>query len=462
MPGRWHRSSASPVAIMLTAFGGMLTANLLVAADRPNILMILSDDQGWGDVGCYGAADLQTPTIDSLVEAGMRFDSFYANSPVCSPTRAALLTGCVPDTVGVPGVIRTMPDNSWGYLDPAAVLLPRPLKAVGYRTAMIGKWHLGLESPSLPREHGFDHFHGFLGDMMDDYWTHTRHGEHYLRLNQQDIRPRGHATDLFTEWAIDFIQSRAESPEPWFCYLAYNAPHTPVQPPQEWLDRVLARERTIDPVRAKLVALIEHLDFNIGRVIAALEATGAYDDTLIVFSSDNGGHRGSQANCGPHRGFKEEMFEGGLAVPCCAVWPGRIAAGSRSELLAVTSDLYPTFCEAAGATITHPIDGVSLLPTLLGRSQQIDRRLVWVRREGGKRYQGRAYYAIRHDRWKLLQTDPFTGYQLFDLEADPLETTDLASRQPLVVDQLSADLRRHIQRAARVPWQRPADPVNDQ
>lgn len=436
-------------------------ANAAGGADRPNILMILTDDQGWGDVGAYGAEDLRTPAMDGLVAAGMRLDNFYANCPVCSPTRAALLSGMVPDKVGVPGVIRTNADDSWGFLDPAAVLLPRPLKRAGYHTAIIGKWHLGLEAPSRPTDHGFDHFHGFLGDMMDDYWSHTRHGQHYMRHGEEDVRPEGHATDIFSDWAVDYIESRASSDQPWFCYLAYNAPHFPVQPPPEWLERVIAREPGIDPTRASLVAFIEHLDAGIGRVVTALQQTGKAENTLIVFTSDNGGHEGSKANCGPHRGFKQQMFEGGIAVPFCAVWPGQIAPGSASDLVAQTSDLYPTFCEAAGLTIDHAVDGISILPTLRGNQQAFDRPLIWVRREGGQRYQGQDYYAIRQGPWKLLQNDPFERFQLYHLEHDPLEQHDVAGQNHKVASRLAAMLRQHIQQAAAVPWQQRASATSE-
>jgi len=428
----------------------------------PNILMILTDDQGWGDAAAYGAKDLKTPAIDSLIAAGMRFDNFYANCPVCSPTRAALLSGMVPDKVGVPGVIRTHPDNNWGFLNPNAILLPKPLKAVGYHTAIIGKWHLGLEAPSRPTDHGFDHFHGFLGDMMDDYWTHTRHDRHYMRLNSNDVRPEGHATDIFSEWAADYITSRAGKVQPWFCYLAYNAPHTPVQPPRAYLEKVLSREPGIDPTRAKLVAFIEHLDVGIGRVVDCVKKTGQAENTLIVFTSDNGGHKGSHAHCGPHRGFKQEMYEGGIAVPFCAVWPGHIAPGSRSDLVALTSDLFPTFCEAAGATIKHEIDGMSILPTLLGKRQSFDRTLFWVRREGGQLYQGQDYYAVRRGPWKLLQNTPFENYQLFNLDDDPLELIDVSDGHRSIVKDLTEKLRHHVQVAAKVPWQQPMATDDDQ
>ncbi|MBW3600998.1 MAG: sulfatase-like hydrolase/transferase, partial [Planctomycetes bacterium] len=278
----------------LARLTGVLTiaASLSVcsaAAERPNIVVILVDDLGYGDLSSYGANDLKTPHIDRLIASGMRFENAYANCPVCSPTRASLLTGRYPELVGVPGVIRTHDDNSWGYLAPEAVLLPSLLSKAGYHTAIIGKWHLGLEAPNRPRDRGFDYFHGFLGDMMDDYYHHRRHGINYMRQNEEEIDPEGHATDLFTEWAQDYLGERAEQPGPFFLYLAYNAPHTPIQPPEEWLERVRQRENGISERRAKVVALIEHLDDGVGRVLETLRDTELDRKTLVIFASDNGG-----------------------------------------------------------------------------------------------------------------------------------------------------------------------------
>ena len=211
------------------------------SASRPNVLVILLDDLGTGDLSCYGATGLQSPNIDRLVASGMRFDRFYANSPVCSPTRAALLSGRYPDMVGVPGVIRTHFQDNWGHLSSQAVLLPPLLQHAGYHTALVGKWHLGLASPNTPNERGFDHFHGFLGDMMEDYNNHRRHGINYMRLDGKEIDPEGHATDLFTQWAVDYLRQQSpKQDQPFFLYLAYNAPHAPIQPPKEWVDRVQA------------------------------------------------------------------------------------------------------------------------------------------------------------------------------------------------------------------------------
>jgi len=432
-------------------------------ADKPNVLVILADDLGYGDLSSYGATDLKTPNIDKLVAAGMRFDNFYANCPVCSPTRASLLSGRYPDMVGVPGVIRTHITDNWGYLAPDAVLLPKLLKPPllrvaeqgggGYHTAIVGKWHLGLASPNIPNEHGFDHFHGFLCDMMDDYYKHRRHNINYMRLNEKEIDPQGHATDLFTQWAVDYIKDRSKSQQPFFLYLAYNAPHAPIQPPDDWLERVKSRQPGISDQRAKLVALIEHLDDGIGKVIACLKDCGVSDNTLVIFTSDNGGQLSVGANNGPLRAGKQDMYEGGIRVPMCAVWPGRIAPSSRSNRVALTMDLYPTICEAAGAKIAHEIDGRSILPTLLGRRQPAeDRILFWMRREGGG-YNGRAYYAARYGDFKLVQKDPFEPMQLYNLKDDPQEQNPLDKKHKMY-QKLFTALRDHIIEAGAVPWQK--------
>jgi arylsulfatase A-like enzyme len=444
---------------------GHVQAREQKVASKPNILMILVDDLGYGDLSSYGATDLKTPHIDRLMAAGMRFDNFYANCPVCSPTRAALLSGRYPDMVGVPGVIRTHITNNWGYLAPHAELLPKLLKLAGYHTAIVGKWHLGLASPNTPNERGFDHFGGFLGDMMDDYYNHRRHGNNYMRLNGNQIDPEGHATDLFTQWAIDYIRNSVEGvppsnrgqdardTKPFFLYLAYNAPHTPIQPPDDWLDRVKKRQPGISDRRAKLVALIEHLDDGIGNVIAALKDAGLSDNTLVIFTSDNGGQLGAGANNGPLRAGKQDMYEGGIREPMCAVWPEKIKPGTRSDRVALTMDLYPTICEAAGAKIQHEIDGRSILPTLLGKLQpDEDRFLFWVRREGGS-YGGRAYYAARYGDYKLLQNSPYEPMELYNLKDDPQEQKPLG-RKNKMYQKLFTALRNHIIEAGAVPWQK--------
>ncbi|MDA0315224.1 MAG: sulfatase-like hydrolase/transferase, partial [Bacteroidetes bacterium] len=363
-------------------------------SEKPNIIIILTDDQGYHDVSYYETKDLQTPNIDALRKDGMRFDNFLTNSPVCAPTRASLLSGRYPDRVGVPGLIRSHPENNWGYLDPKTVLLPQKLKEANYHTAHIGKWNLGLESPNLPNQKGFDLFHGWLEDMMDDYVIKRRHGKNFMRLNEEVIDPMGHATDLFTEWAIDYISEQAKKEQPFFLYLAYNAPHFPVQPPKEWSDRVRERDPALPEKRANLIAFIEHLDHGIGKVITSLKESGEYENTIIIFTSDNGGHLPDLANNGPLRDGKQSMYEGGLRVPTLVVWPGQIAAGSSTIQLNLSMDIYPTLLELAGVEIYHTIEGRSFLKTLLGNIVVEEERVVYfTRREGGLTYGGKAYHA---------------------------------------------------------------------
>ena len=419
---------------------------------KPNIICILADDLGYGDVSSQGfAKDLHTPNIDALLNGGCRFTNFYANSNVSSPSRAALLTGCYPDKVGVPGVIRTHPEDSWGYLSPAAILLPQVLKESGYHSAIIGKWHLGLESPNTPLERGFDYFHGFLGDMMDNYYTHLRWGNNYMRENDAVIHTQGkHATELFSDWAIEYLNQQKESSSPFFLYLAYNAPHTPLQPPTDFLDKVKKRESGISERRATLVALIEHMDYNIGRVIKTLENNNMLDNTLIIFVSDNGGDNG--ANNGPVRGRKGNMFEGGIRVPAGFYWRGNIKP-SVSENFAMLSDIFPTLCELTGSVYTHNIDGISILPTIYGEKQTTDDRIVhWVRREGGYYFGGKDCYASRYKEYKILQNDPFQPLLFFNLQTDPKETTPLKHKDSPQFKDLFKGQMIHIQEAAKTPW----------
>ncbi len=441
--------------------GGLLISFLAVGKTndpidqnlKPNIIVILVDDLGYGDLSIQGGTDIRTPNIDRLFEKGMRFKNFYANCTVCSPTRASLLTGCYPDLVGVPGVIRTHEDNSWGYLKEDVPTLPEVLKKAGYKTAIVGKWHLGLESPNLPNERGFDFFHGFLGDMMDDYRTHLRHNINYMRLNNQVVDPKGHATDIFTDWTIEYLKNQKDTDAPFFLYLAYNAPHFPIQPPEDWLEKVKKRESGISEKRAKNVALVEHLDYGIGKVINALDSLKLSKNTLVIFTSDNGGHLPSGASNGNLRGGKQDMYEGGIKVPACFVWEGKIKPGSASESLGLTMDIFPTLCEITGATTGNEIDGISLYKSLRGEQQETDNREVYfMRREGGK-YAGMCYYAVRQGPYKLLQNTPFEPLELFNLANDPAEKTSL-SESAEKYNELRYNLSQHIRRSGSVPWQK--------
>ena len=423
-------------------------------AKSPNILLIFADDHGYGDISAHNGPSIQTPHIDRIAASGARFTKFYANSSVCSPSRASLMTGRYPDRVGVPGVIRTHPENSWGYFRQDAVTLPSVLKQKDYHTALIGKWHLGLQPENHPCQRGFDHFHGFLGDMMDDYYTHLRHDINYMRHGFETIDPRGHATDLFTEWSTAFIRAQAQSSDPFFLYLAYNAPHTPIQPPDDWIERVREREPDISLQRAKYIALVEHMDAGIGRVLDTLVETDQLSNTLVIYTSDNGGDMKVGAHNGPLRGQKGDMYEGGIRVPACAMWPGHIPAGYITDQVALLMDLFPTVCEVADAPIAHEIEGRSIWQTLQGEQQDFsERSLYWLRREGGGTFFGQPQHAVRRGDIKLLHNRPFEPLELYDLSSDPLETTNNVETHEELFGEMSRLLQAETQKAGNVRWQ---------
>jgi arylsulfatase A-like enzyme len=416
---------------------------------KPNVLFVLVDDLGYGDLSCYGATDLHTPNLDALADRSTLFDRAYANSTVCSPSRAAILTGNYPDWVGVPGVIRDMPQNTWGNLADEVVTLPQALQQLDYHTALIGKWHLGYQSPDLPNDRGFAYFKGFVGDMMDDYYNHKRAGKHWMRENKTEIFPKGHATDLFTDWTLDYLTQRADQQQPFFLFLTYNAPHDPIQPPQEWLDKVDEREKNASLKRKKIVAFIEHLDHNIGRVLAHLDQLDLTKNTIVVFTSDNGGALNYGASNAPFRGGKGDLFEGGIRVPCLVAMPNQHQKDNTDHPI-LLMDFHPTIIQWAGGTADNTLPSKPILAFDNHTSLNEPRHMVWMRREGHK-FGGRIYYAISDGRYKLIQKDPFYPYLLFDLHSDPFE------HQPLIANDkkraLMNVLTKHIQHSGQIPWQ---------
>ena len=433
----------------------LLTAKYheIKAQDKPNIIIIMADDLGYGDLSINGGLDIKTPNLDALFNAGIVFKNFYSNSPVCSPTRASLLTGKYPDMVGVPGVIRKKKDQSWGYFKVDEITLPEILNSAGYNTALIGKWHLGVESPNLPNERGFTFFHGFLSGMMDDYYEHLQNGEAFMRRNNKAITPNGHATEVFSNWAIKYINDNSKLSSPFFMLLSYNAPHYPIQPPNEWYNKVKKREKSISDKRAKNVALVEHLDHEIGRVIETLKTTGEYDNTIIVFTSDNGGHIPSAASNGKLRGSKTEMYEGGIKVPTCLVWKNKIKPNSETLILGITMDLYPTILNLAYFEINHVIDGVNIFQRINDEGLIHKNRTVFFVRRSGYADVGLSYYAARKGDFKLVQNTPFEALQLFNISDDPFETNPLDSNHKMFKT-LSYELSQHIRKSGKIPWQK--------
>ncbi len=417
---------------------------------RPNILVIMVDDLGYGDLSSYGGTDIKTPQIDQLMSEGLRFNEFYANCCVCSPTRAAFLSGRYPELVGIPGVVRTSRASNWGHLTPESIMLSTLFQKAGYHTSLIGKWHLGLREPNRPNQRGFDTFHGWLGDMMDDYWKHRRHGINYMRKNEAIIDPTEHATDLFTDWSIAELKIRAKEERPFFMFLAYNAPHSPINPPKDWLEKVVAREPNMTPTRAGIVALIEHLDNGIGNVLKTLDELKLKDNTIVVFTSDNGGKIRFGASNGALRSDKTHIYEGGIKVPTCTVWPNHIKAGQQSDFQALTMDILPTLADICKIEIGHTVEGQSFKELLTSGTQAAFQRPVfhmWLQKTTKE--------AVRLGDWKLTRDKHDTPYELYNIKKDFGETTNMANSMPEKVIELSKALDAHMQRSQAIPWQRP-------
>ncbi|WP_146577469.1 sulfatase family protein [Neorhodopirellula pilleata] len=447
------------VCVVLVAQALTLDQLRADSAGRPNLVLILADDLGYGDVGFHGSTEVRTPNLDRLASEGLMMTQMRANCTVCSPTRAAILTGIYADRAGVPGVIRTKPENSWGYLKPGLPTLADRLGEAGYHTGIVGKWHLGLTAENHPCRRGFDHFHGFLGDMMDDYYTHRREGFNYMRLNETEIEPTGHATELFTQWAIDYMKEQSGAPEkPFFLYLAYNAPHFPIQPPEEWFQKVRNRDPELTEARAKNVAFVEHLDDQIGVLLKRMDELGLRDNTLLVFTSDNGGSLPHSQNNDPWRDGKQSHYDGGLKVPYVVRYPGKVKAGSQSDYQGLNFDSFATFLQYGGVRTPDDINAVGLKEHFEGGpAPDSDRELYFVRREGGAAYVGHAYHALIRGKWKLMQNDPFSPLQLFDLENDPQETTNVIDGNRQVAMSMKKALAGHIQIGGHTAWQGPRD-----
>ncbi|MEQ8548688.1 MAG: sulfatase-like hydrolase/transferase [Cyclobacteriaceae bacterium] len=415
----------------------------LMGKAQPNVLFILADDLGYGELGSYGAKDVKTPFLDELAKGGVQFNRAYANSTVCSPSRAAILFGDYPDRVGVPGVIRDIPHNTWGNLRDDLVSLPSQFKKLSYQTALIGKWHLGYKSPDLPNDRGFDHFKGFVGDMMDDYYTHLRADKNWMRENEHVIEPKGHATDLFTDWTLNYLNESKKLKDPFFLFLAYNAPHDPVQPPADFLERVQDRLPDVSLKRQKMIAMVEHLDHNVGRLIAYLKESGEYEETLIIFTSDNGGALRYGANNAPFNGGKGDMLEGGIRIPCIMSWPDELAASVTNQTF-LLMDFYRLLPDLAGRKSKEEID----LSAALAAANRDD--MIWVRREGN-RFGGQAYYAISDGTHKYLQNSPFEPFTLYNLSQDSTEQEPLVNKEK--EKELLKKMTEHIQQSGKIPWQ---------
>ena len=392
---------------------------------KPNIIIILADDYGYGDVGCYGSKRYQTPHIDALAEGGLRFTDFHSNGVVCSPTRAALLTGRYQQRSGITGVVTAAGHRHTG-LDLNEITFAEILKPAGYATALFGKWHLGYSREFNPVSQGFDEFIGYVSGNIDYHAHLDQTGKEDWWKQDELIPETGYTTDLITEHGVKFIQSHKE--EPFLLYLAHEAPHYPYQgrkdPPRYSVDQ----GRTEDPVTPKVYKeMIEVMDEGVGRIHQALIDEGLEDNTFIFFFSDNGPDEPGSA--GSLRGKKGQIWEGGHRVPAIAYWPGKIEAGQVSELTAMGFDLLPTIAAIGGAILPKNVklDGINLLPHLIENEQPEPRPLYW----GVKNH-----LAIRKGDFKLISNYSFTEASLFNLRLDPGEKKNLSAQHPDLVIEL--------------------------
>lgn len=405
-------------------------APLARPARRPNIVVILADDLGWADVGFQGARDIPTPNLNRLAAGGVRFTSACISHPFCSPTRAGLMTGRYQQRFGHENNPVYNPQDETSGLPTSETTMAQVLGGAGYATGVIGKWHLGAAPRFHPMKRGFQEMFAFLGGGHD-YTKAGVEGEprEYFIPIQRDGKPveeRAHLTDAFSREAAAFI--RRHRTHPFFLYLAYNAPHTPLQPTDAWLERV---RHIQDETRRRYAAMVCGLDDGVGTVMAALKEQKLDNNTLVIFLSDNGGvSTVSHSSNAPLRGQKGQVFEGGIRTPWIMRWSGRLRAGSAYTQPVISLDILPTAAALAGARLPAGIDGVDLMPYVLGaRREAPHRRLFW--RTGG----GTAF-AVREGRYKLARQggEPM----LFDLQTDPNETTDIAAAQPAVRDRLLA------------------------
>jgi arylsulfatase A-like enzyme len=395
-------------------------------ARKPNVVLILTDDMGYADLGCYGCKDIRTPHIDKLAAQGVRLTDFYSNGPVCTPTRAALMTGRWQQRVGLEWAIG--PGLKEPGLPVKEVSLARMLKDAGYATGLCGKWHLGYKPEFSPNAHGFDEFYGLLSGNVDHYSHKENNGELDWYENGKPVEVKGYSTDLITDRAVDFIGRKAKGP--FFLYLAYNAVHWPFQAPGR-PDDVRGKENWFAGTRQDYAKMTEAVDDGVGKVLAALQKADLTEDTLVIFTNDNGGERLSDN--GPLFHHKGTVWEGGIRVPCVLRFPGRLPAGKVSEQPGISMDLTATVLAACGVSppAERKLDGMDLLPILSGKAPAAQRTFFWRidRRE-------RAQRAVRHGNWKYVRDGGIE--QLFDLAADVGERKDLAYQHPETL----ADLRK--------------------
>lgn len=433
-PGSHPHSLATLILTASAVVFSICPASVGRCADNrsvPNVILILADDLGYADVGFNGCKDIPTPNLDRLAREGLRCTQGYVSHSFCSPTRAGLMAGRYQQRFGHENNPAWLPDSTVAGLPLSQATIPQALKTAGFVTGCVGKWHLGAHPQFHPNRRGFDEYFGLLGGGHV-YLPGAKGGAEYqipMNRNGRDEPLAGYLTEVLGHEGAAFV--RRHQGRPWFLYLAFNAPHTPLQVTEKQLGRV---KHIADETRRNYAGLVVGLDDAVGEVLGAVRGSGQAENTLVWFFSDNGGPVSvTQSSNAPLRGAKGDLFEGGIRVPFVVSWPGRLGQGKDYAPPVSSLDVYATVAALAGAKIPagHMLDGVNVLPYLAGeRAGAPHERLFW--RSGGG-----ARFAVREGPWKLVggQTMPT---QLFHLEADLGETKDLAAERPEVVARLRA------------------------
>jgi arylsulfatase A-like enzyme len=422
------------VLILLMICAGACSRHVPLDSSReraPNIVLIMMDDLGYGDLGSYGASDVRTPNIDRLAREGVRLTDTYANGPVCTPTRAALISGGYQQRVGLESVLTTLPVDRERGLPVSGASLPALLKLNGYTTGLIGKWHLGWKPEYGPNAHGFDDFYGFLSGAHS-YYTNRQvilgvgEGSPDLFENTTPVEATGYLTDEITRRAVRFITRHAD--DRFFLEVAYNAVHWPFEPPDRLATDSARRIRqmpddSFPATRQDYVRMLERADLGVGQILDVLDEHNLTGNTLVVFTSDNGGEWLSRNAPLFHR--KGTLWEGGIRVPLILRWPGELPRGNVSGQVAITMDITASILAATGTRVPagHRPDGIDILPILRANAPLVERHLYW--RWATPNRQQRA---VRSGQWKLFVDA--SQLLLFDLSVDPGERTDLAARYP--------------------------------
>jgi len=458
--------------LILTYIIFLLIPVISGAQKRPNIIFILADDLGYGDIGCYGQQKIKTPNIDALAKGGLKFTQFYAGTSVCAPSRASFMTGLHTGHAPIRGNKGFGPEGQMPLPD-SSITIAMELQKAGYRTAAFGKWSLGFITTSgAPAKKGFDTFFGYnCQSLAHNYYPdHLWSNDQRVDFPDNPEKNETYSADLIHQKAMQFISEQKDD-KPFFLYLPYTLPHVDLTPPHDSIYNYYVRLFNEQPLKetdkrnlnktfvelyphAAAAAMVARLDMYVGEIVKLIAQKRMAENTVIIFSSDNGPHREKGGDpdffdgSGPFRGIKRDLYEGGIRVPLIISWKGKIKAGTKTNHVAAFWDLFPTFQQLANKPVNKNIDGISILPLLLGKPQQEHEYLYWEFHESGGRQ------AVLWKKWKAVKLNVSTSkdepMELYDLSKDPGERTNIAMKHPDIVKKMDALIKEaHVK---NVDW----------